>query len=556
MNYKPEKQEKMVHRFACDVSGVELPARFTNPFHYEPHRLALIASHEVMSYVASRQDWHEEVSRGKMLGVLVVSDASGELGYLAAFSGNLAGSNSHEFFVPPVYDMLRPDGEFRSEEEAISHLNRQVEYIKSSNDYKTLHCELEAVRRKADDAVAAHKELMMRRKAERDAAREACEADEATLIRESQWLKAELRRIKARGKAAIADVEAKVKILDDRVEQLCEERRRRSVALQKWLFHKFVMLNARGESRTLTEIFADTPQGLPPAGAGECAAPKLLQYAYAHSLRPVAMAEFWYGASPTGEIRRHGHFYEACRSKCLPILGFMLQGLDVEQTPDCALPEQVRIIYEDAHIVAADKPSGMLTVPGKISATSLHELLQRQIGHELLVVHRLDMDTSGVVIFAKDKATHKALQRQFAGHTARKEYVALLGGAVPESSGVIDLPLCADVEHRPQQMISHEHGKHALTHYAVTPLPAAELAMLRAQGIEGDVTRVRFTPLTGRTHQLRVHAAHTCGLNAPILGDRLYGRATGGRLWLHAEVAEVVHPATGAVLRLVSECTF
>ena len=559
----------MVHDFDIDAGGIALPGRFTNPFCYEPHPLAIEASRGVMRYLASRAEWLGELSLGKMFGVLVVRRPDGTVGYLAAFSGNLAGSNRHDYFVPPVYDMLRPDGRFRLEEERISRINRQLDAIEHADDYRALHAALERVREEADEAVAAHKALMARSKARRDAARASGTADADALVHESQWMKAELRRIKARGSAAIADAETAVRIIDDYVDELREERRRRSVALQKWLFDQFVMLNARGERRTLSEIFATTPQQLPPAGAGECAAPKLLQYAFASGLRPVAMAEFWYGQSPVGEVRHHAHFYPACHGKCRPILGFMLQGLDVEPEPVCDDFAPVRVIYSDEHIVAVENPSGMLTVPGKIASTSLHERLTAILGCELHVVHRLDMDTSGIVVFAKDAATHKALQRQFAWHTVRKEYVALLGGAVSRPQGVIELPLCPDVEHRPQQMVSREHGKHAVTRYEVTPLPAGELAELRRGGVSGEVTRVRFIPLTGRTHQLRVHAAHRLGLNAPILGDRIYGRnggagiggnarslVAGRRLCLHAEVLALTHPATGAELLLTAPSPF
>lgn len=547
-----------------EVAGVELPGAFTNPFHYVPHPLAVTAAQRVTAYLDSRSEWHEELSRGKMLGVLVVrhkatAESSG-LGFIAAFSGNLAGSNRQEGFVPPVFDMLRPGDFFRRGEEEITRINHQIAAIEQADNYRALHRELEQIRRDAAAETEAHRALMQAAKARRDEARAAGNADEESLRQESQWMKAELKRIKERTQRAIADAEATVRMIDDYVDELREERHRRSAQLQRRIFDQFVMLNARGERRTLTEIFADTPQQLPPGGAGECAAPKLLQYAFANGLEPVAMAEFWYGASPQGEVRHHGHFYPACRSKCLPILTFMLQGLRVEAETAHEPHSRLRVLYEDDCMIAVDKPAGVLTVPGKLDATSLQQQVAAATGCEVHVVHRLDMDTSGVVMFAKDCATHRALQRQFAQRSTQKCYIALLQGTPCGREGTVSLPLRPDIDHRPQQMVDFVHGKPAITTWKVPG--SQEPNEERGTG----VTRVELHPLTGRTHQLRVHCAHPQGLNAPILGDKLYNNSAttaycgcnvqADRMYLHAEWLEITHPTTGERIRFTAPAPF
>ena len=338
------------------------------------------------------------------------------------------------------------------------------------------------------------------------------------------------------------------------------------------------MLNARGETGTLTEIFADTPQQLPPGGAGECAAPKLLQYAFAHGLEPVAMAEFWYGASPQGEVRHHGHFYPACRNKCLPILSFMLRGLDVEAQPIYSVQKPLEILYDDEYLIAVNKPEGMLTVPGKLDATSLQQLVCSHIGSAARVVHRLDMDTSGIVVFAKSPDVQRLLQRQFEQRSTHKRYVALVVGTPAENEGTISLPLRPDVENRPQQMVDFTHGKPAITQFKRVERDLSEIGFLPSEGLKTPISRLVLTPLTGRTHQLRVHCAHPLGLGTPILGDRLYNNsattlpaaeqgdcaaassphcaAAPARMYLHAEYLEITHPVTGTRLKLTAPCPF
>ena len=440
----------------------------------------------MQAYLATRTNWHEELQRGKMFGVLVVKDAQGQTGYLAAFSGNLAGSNHHEYFVPPVYDLLNPDGYFKEEEARISEINRQISELQNTP---------------------------------------------SSVIQTTEGRK---------------DLE--YTNVDTLIQQLKEERKQRSIALQQWIFEQFVIQNARGEETDLYTLFIEHAHRNPPAGSGECAAPKLLQYAYTHQLQPIAMAEFWWGDSPKGEIRRHGHYYPACRHKCEPILGFMLQGLEVEPNPLLTSNtdvEQLETVYEDDFLLVVNKPAGMLSVPGKTGQASVLTLLQERYPDATgpILVHRLDMATSGLLLAAKDKDTHTQLQKQFEGRSVKKRYIALLED-IPqaEPKGFIRLPLRPDFDNRPLQMVCYEYGKPAVTRYEII-------------NVIHQHTRIAFYPETGRTHQLRVHAAHPEGLNCPIVGDPLYGQPA-NRLHLHAERLEFRHPITDKRMQIIKEAPF
>ena len=531
------------HLFDGDVAAVELPRQFTCPFCYEPHRLALMAVEQVQHYVASRTDWADEMGAGKMLGVLVAIDGDGRLGYLAAFSGNLAGSVHHDFFVPPVYDLLDPQGEFKQGEAQIAAINHEVERLEKSPEWVRLQQREADAQRKIADEIGKFKALMALHKQQRDERRAAgnlTAGEQEELLNQSRFEKAELKRIRQRLEAQLQEIRDEMDVFCRHINELKSRRKAMSETLQERIFRLFVVSNARGEKRDLVEVFK--PLGtLPPAGAGECCAPRLLNYAYINGLRPVCMAEFWWGASPVGEVRHHGHFYSACRSKCKPILDFMLQGLDVEDNR-LEMPMEDKtpldVVYDDRWLTVLNKPSGMLTVPGKALEDSLLTRYQTAFpeAHGPVVVHRLDQETSGLVVFAKDKATHKALQQQFENHTIKKRYVALLDGKVAHDDGLIDLPLMPDVYDRPRQRVDHDQGKPATTRYRVLER-------------SGGMTRIALEPLTGRTHQLRVHCSHPQGLNCPIVGDRLYG-TTSTRLMLHAQSITLVHPATGREMTL------
>ena len=529
--------ESKFHTFAQPIQSIPLPERFTYPFHYTPHPLCVIAAEETQAYLKERTEWREELQTGKMFGVLVVRTPAGEVGYLAAFSGNLAGKNVHPFFVPPIYDLLQPDGFFRQEEERINEINARIRTLQASPALEDARSRLQSTIEYCDFVLQAAKDLMKKRKEERDRLRQfpLTEEETALLIKESQHMKAAHKLTKKSLRSILEEDQAKVDRLEQEIEQLKQERKRRSAALQRKLFEQFRILNARGEVKDLCELFAPTYQGAPPAGAGECAAPKLLQYAYQHQLEPIAMAEFWWGDSPKTEIRHHGYYYPACKGKCEPILHHMLQGLRVDENPllaDSHQETKLDILYEDDYLLIVNKPAGMLSVPGKGDADSvyhrLHILYPDATGP--IIVHRLDMATSGLLLAAKTKEAHQNLQAQFKNRTIQKRYIALLEGEVPQDEGEIRLPLCPDPLDRPRQIVSEEFGKPALTRYRVLERTSGK-------------TLIAFYPQTGRTHQLRVHAAHPLGLHCPILGDELYGRKA-ERLYLHPKYLAFTLPIT------------
>ena len=628
-----------------------------------PRALAFVAARRVAAYVEQHPELTAGEVCGKMYGVLVVEAPGGCLAFLAAHSGLLGGRNDWPFFVPPVFDAQQPDGHFKTREREISGMNRRIAELMQRPQLFEARQRLEQVRQQTDRVIAREREEVKARKARRDAMRrEQPQMDDATkamLIRESQHDKAQLRRLTKSCEATVAEHQEALDVLEREIEALKRERREGSDALQRWLFDQYVMLNAKGMRRTLIDIFARFNGTLPPAGAGDCCAPKLLQFAYAHNLRPVSLAEFWLGAPPPTEVRRHLQFYPPCRSKCYPILQFMLQGLDaplsgaediyplreenggtlnnehhlsqhnllpmsggggilnnekigayimksgvrakdsLEVDASLAAKESLavkesladngfldpqgsiykkcgsslQIIYEDEQMAVVSKPSGMLSVPGKTCRLSVESIVREHYGiadDVPVIVHRLDMDTSGLLLIARTREAHKDLQQQFLDHTISKRYIALLEGVPQQPDGVsqesdvvsqesdvvsqeeqssqhvvwhtsrtgtITLPLRPDLDDRPRQLVDFVHGKPAVTHFRLLKV------------IDGHQL-IALTPVTGRTHQLRMHCAHHLGLNCPILGDPLYGCAIESsaniaqRLYLHAEQITFRHPVT------------
>lgn len=538
-----------LHYFSHSVSHIPLPEQFTYPFHYTPHPLSVTAAEEVQAYLLSRKDWESDLQEGKMFGVLIVQTTTGELGFLAAFSGILAGKNLHSYFVPPIYDLQQPQGFFRIEEEQISAINSRIKQLQIDKEYIACKNKLTETNRQAEQSLYEAKEQLKIAQKEREAKRQTNpDATElAAMIRESQFQKAELKRLKQQWNERIGSLQSEVKTFETTIETLKAERKTRSAALQQQLFEQFRILNAKGEVRNLCDIFSETEQKVPPAGAGECAAPKLLQYAYLHQLKPLAIAEFWWGNSPKVEIRRHGYYYPACKGKCEPILKHMLQGLNIEANPlsiNTHNDTEPEILLEDEWLLVINKPAGMLSVPGKTDTNSIYQWLTSRYPDAAgpMIVHRLDMATSGLLLIAKTKFVHQNLQAQFKNRTVKKRYIALLDGLLTSDQGTIDLPLCLDPQDRPRQIVNEEYGKPALTNYQV---------LERDQ----NCTRIAFYPLTGRTHQLRVHAAHPEGLNIPIIGDELYGKKA-DRLYLHAESLEFRHPVTGEIVYVEKKAEF
>ena len=537
--------DKRFHCFSdTELAGVTLPQLFTFPFFYTPHPLCVIASRHVQTYLDSHTEWNAELQQGKMMGVLVV-EKENEVGFIAAFSGNLAHSNNHSYFVPAIYDLLSEKGFFRQEEENISLINRKIATEINSPKRLSLIERISTAELNAKREIDDYKAFMKQAKTQRDILR-ANGADSAPLIAESQHQKAELKRIQARWTQAIDLLKNELRYYYKKIEKWKSERQGRSSALQERIFRHFVILNARGERKDLCDIFASTTQSAPPAGAGECAAPKLLQYAYNNGYTPLAMAEFWVGNSPKEEIRRHGHFYPSCKAKCEPILNWAMQGLDVEPNPlaESPIKSTLNIIFEDDWLLVVNKPEGVLSVPGKLSVDSIQEQVQRLYpeNEKPLIVHRLDMATSGLLIFAKTQSVYKAMQSQFASRKVKKRYIAILDGTIKQKNGTISLPLTLNPQERPLQVVNHTIGKPAITHFEVLEC-------------NNNKTRIAFYPKTGRTHQLRVHSAHSGGLNAPIIGDTLYG-SPAERLFLHAESVTFFHPITGLQIQITSPCPF
>jgi tRNA pseudouridine32 synthase/23S rRNA pseudouridine746 synthase len=538
------------HQFKQDISAIELPKRFTFPFCYEPHPLAVTAAQELQHYIETQDDWThnfgldaavEGLAIGKMFGVLVVKNQHNELGYLAAVSGKLAGSNKHRHFVPPIFDMLEENSFFLNEEVHLNALNRKIENLETSEELANAQRNLGLLKNGWDKSLDELKSKLRIQKKERKETRTKLKVSlsdaEYELLMEdmrSQSLKdkQQLQRFQYEMHLALETESNHLHQLLSTITALKEERKMRSGNLQKQLFEQYNFRNAKGQHKNVVSIFDEFDRTTPPAGSGECAAPKLLQYAYENQLTPLALAEFWWGCSPASEIRRHKNYYPACRKKCEPILGYMLEGLVVDPNPmqqettlDIALPQ----IYEDEDIIIINKPAEFLSVPGIYVKDSVYNrILQRYPNAGPIIIHRLDMSTSGLLVVAKNKEAHKFIQDQFIQHTIKKTYIALLDGIIEAASGLIDLPLRVDLDDRPRQMVCYTYGKPAQTKWEKI-------------AIANNQTRVRFYPLTGRTHQLRMHAVHPNGLNTPIVGDDLYGRKA-NRLHLHAASITFIHP--------------
>lgn len=293
-----------------------------------------------------------------------------------------------------------------------------------------------------------------------------------------------------------------------RLERLRSDHSRAALAHYNRLF---TLTGIDGIPYSLSHIFANRPI---PTGSGECCAPKLLSWAFSNNLRPTSMAEFYFGSSANG--REHARFYPPCTERCAPILTALL-GLSIR--------------YRDHNLIVVDKKSGLLSVPGS------GPLMQDSVETRIRVLypdaplqcaaHRLDMDTSGLIIVALHRKALSWMHQEFRTHRVIRHYEALLEGIVPHKEGVITLPFRADITNRPYQVYDEAEGKWGTTHF-------------KRLGVEkrpdgSFVTRMHFTPTTGRTHQIRLHAAHPKGLGHPILGDRLYGSGMTDRLYLHAK---------------------
>lgn len=543
-----------------ELADINPPERFTFPFYYSPHPLAIRAAERLQEFLTNNTPFDhnfgldsakEGMVIGKMFGVLVVQNAQGHFGYLQAFSGKLAGVNHHDGFVPPVFDILQDDGFFRREEKVLNELNRKIEAFEVSEEYAQAKLEVENTQLQATRDLQSIKQEIKEGKMRRKVHRETLSlghTDTLEMLRKESVMEQYYLKDRTRHwQQQLAQVQ---QVLDEKkalVQGWKEERKQRSAALQNQLFDHYTFLNYSGQEKSLLRIFKQTTQQIPPAGAGECAAPKLLQFAFLHGLKPIALAEFWWGASPKSEVRVHKQYYPACRGKCEPILGHMLVGLAVDPNPmlvELVAPKELPTVFEDDYMWVIDKPAELLSVPGKIPAISVYDIARQRFPDATgpLLVHRLDMSTSGILVIAKSMEVYTFLQRQFIQRRTEKIYEALLQGEPKEDSGLVDLPLRVDLDDRPRQLVCEIYGKPAQTKWRV---------LERSNG----QTRVEFIPITGRTHQLRVHAAHSLGLQAPIVGDDLYG-TKGSRLHLHARLLRIAHPITRQVMEFEAKVPF
>jgi tRNA pseudouridine32 synthase/23S rRNA pseudouridine746 synthase len=556
---------KHFQHFKTAISGIALPNKFTFPFYYEPHILAKIATTELQTYLENQADFDHnfglqnttgtDLAIGKMFGVLVVKNEQNQLGYLTAFSGKLADKSLPEQFVPPVFNMRTSGSFYIKGELEIDAMNAQLSVLKKDTDYLKLKKLVAKNTAMIQTDLAFQRNRMKLAKRARKAKKKAAigllndlEFKNLTqkLTQESYNNQFYYKELQEYYQAKIKKISEEFKLFEDKITSLKKERKEKSNYLQQTLFSKYAFLNQQKELKNLLAIFND-PAVKPPAGSGECAAPKLLQYAFANNLKPIAMAEFWWGISPSAAVRQHKNYYPACQGRCKPILTHMLNGMAMDANlllENLSEKQVLEIIYEDDVLIVVNKPAEFLSVPGKDIKDSVYTRIKEKYPAATgpLIVHRLDMSTSGILLLTKTKEANKILQHQFINRTIKKRYVALLDGSLAENSGTINLPLRVDLDDRPKQLVDFTHGKPAETEWEIIYK-------------ENGKTRVHFYPITGRTHQLRMHAAHKDGLNTPIVGDDLYGKKE-NRLHLHAEFIEFLHPATAKKMSFTVAATF
>jgi tRNA pseudouridine32 synthase/23S rRNA pseudouridine746 synthase len=538
--------------FKAPISKVNIPEKFTFPFYYEPHLLSKIAVSELQEYLELQTDFdhnfglhsiQNNVPVGKMFGVLVVQNKQNEIGYLAAFSGKLADKSLPNKFVPPVFNM-RTSGSFYLKGEAeIDEINNQLTTLKKDKTYITLNKSLKKLNKRITEDLKLQRQKMKVQRSERKVRKNnsVSSLNDVDFKKLSKKIEQEsyndqffYKELKEYYNSKIKKIDDELSFFKKKITSLKKERKEKSNSLQQTLFSKYSFTNQQKKFKNLLDIF-DNPAIKPPAGSGECSAPKLLQYAFINNLKPISMAEFWWGISPNSAIRKHKNFYPACQSRCKPILTHMLSGVKMEKNlllENLHEKQKLPIIYEDDVLIVVNKPAEFLSVPGKEIKDSVYSRIKEKYPNATgpLIVHRLDMSTSGILVLTKTKEANKILQSQFINRTIQKRYVALLDGVLNKKSGKITLPLRVDLDDRPKQLVDYKYGKSTETNWEVIKK-------------ENGKTRVYFYPITGRTHQLRVHAAHKDGLNTPIIGDDLYGKKM-DRLHLHAEYIEFLHPIT------------
>jgi tRNA pseudouridine32 synthase/23S rRNA pseudouridine746 synthase len=551
------------HYFKRDVSKIELPNQFDYPHYYKPHELAILASLELQNELSSIEFCHNfgldgtdsTMPIGKMFGVLVVKNNDEKIGYLRGFSGKIGESNWHQGFVPPIFDLLEQNSFFKKEENEINDLNHKIEEYENSERYLCLKNDFISTENLTQKSLFEFRQFLKTKKKEREKIR----VDEKTKLRDSDYslliekLKIESISQQLEYKRLSRDLNVKLEELKKELQNVEIEinnlkilRKKKSNELQNKIFEHYVFLNQKKVPKSLLSIFKETVFERPPAGAGECAAPKLLNFAFQHNLIPICMAEFWWGKSPESEIRVHRQYYSACKGKCEPILKHMLSESNISANPLLIQNDidELEILYEDEWIISVNKPNDFLSVPGKILSDSILTRLKIKYPEATgpLLLHRLDMSTSGILLASKTKEVHQQIQNQFFKRSIMKKYIALLDGELSNHEGEINLPLIGDFTDRPKQKVCMNIGKKSKTIYKVIEK-------------KNGKTLVEFIPITGRTHQLRVHSAHYLGLNCPIVGDDLYG-SRNTRLFLHASELLFYHPVLKKNIHIKSSPSF
>ncbi|MEH2451852.1 RluA family pseudouridine synthase [Nostoc sp.] len=525
----------------CLQSGVGV-ARRRHRLKLPRTSMAEAIAHGLMQQLANNDCYSRE---GKMYGILLVELPNGEQRVLKAFSGLLNGCSLVEDWVPPIPgrdEVALEEARTLAQLDAIKQELLTLKQLTERQQYQTLFDEFEQQLQAMSDR---HRHCKHQRQEKRQQICDPFTLEQ--LDEESRQQGIERRQLKRQQNAVLQPLQQLIAVTDARISELKQQRKALSRQLQAQMHATYSLTNFSGRSRSLQKLM---PGGFP-TGTGDCCAPKLLHYAATHNLKPLAMAEFWWGASSVNQEKIQGEFYGACAERCQPLMGFLLSGLKPISIPNrdvytisplSPTKAEIPIIYEDEWLIAVNKPAGLLSVPGRYRdrqdsvLSRLRHLLAD--GMALVSVHRLDQETSGILLLARDRQTHRQLSQQFQQRQVYKVYEAILSGAVTVDQGTIELPLWADPENRPNQKVDWQHGKPSLTHFQV---------MAR----EGDYTRVEFTPLTGRTHQLRVHAADVRGLGVTILGDRLYGCcAVTSRLHLHARELRFEHPQLEKSLHL------
>ncbi|HIP49560.1 MAG TPA: RluA family pseudouridine synthase [Lutibacter sp.] len=543
--------------FKKPTNEIELPKKFTFPFYYEPHELAILASEELQDYLKDQSDINHGFGLegntheiGKMFGVLVVENENKKIGYLSAFSGNISNQNELSRFVPPIYNILAEDSFFKTDNDEIVALSQQLSKLEKGKKYIALKEYLKKIKKEANNIVSKEKERLKIRKKNRKKAKNKQEILTAAFKSKQQKESLNdtfyLRELQVYYDVKYSKQEKELAYLEKELLQLKQLRIEKSNTLQQKIVAQYSVINTKGEAKSVVDIF-DALNRIAPSGTGDCAAPKLLQYAFSNKLKPLALAEFWWGKPGNSKIRKHKNYYPSCQGKCEPLFEHMLTGIELDKNlliENFAKDKKIKILYEDEQILVIHKPTELLSVPGKILKDSVYNRLVKKYpdSEKYLIIHRLDMSTSGIMLLAKNKQANQFLQKQFITREIKKRYTALLDGVISDEYGEVDLPLRVDLDDRPKQLVCYEHGKKALTKWKV---------LERKNGN----TRIEFTPITGRTHQLRVHAAHVSGLNTPIVGDDLYGTKA-GRLHLQATYIQFTHPKTKNIMEFSLEPEF